>query len=57
MPALRGHTAVDVYAAFMQSFKDEFGSWFGNTITECLIGVRALGAAQQWCLYAVLCYL
>ena len=38
VPVLRGRTAVSVFTAFMQSFKEEFGGWFGNTITECLIG-------------------
>lgn len=39
VPVLRGCTAVDLYSSFMQSFKDEFNGWFGNTITECLIGL------------------
>ncbi len=39
VPVLRGRTAVDVYAAFMQSFRDEFRGWFGNTIVECLVGL------------------
>ncbi|KAG1677028.1 hypothetical protein FOA52_001197 [Chlamydomonas sp. UWO 241] len=39
VPVLRGRTAVDVYAAFMHSFKGEFSPWFGNTITEVLVGL------------------
>jgi len=39
VPVLRGRTAIDLYMAFMRSFKDEFGPWFGNTITEVLIGL------------------
>ena len=38
VPVLRGRTAIDVFAAFMESFRDEFDGWMGNTITECLIG-------------------
>ena len=39
LPVLRGRTAIDVYKAFMSSFRDEFRGWLGETIVECLIGL------------------
>ncbi len=47
MPVLRGRTAIDVFAAFMESFRDEFDGWMGNTITECLIGKACQGVAPS----------
>lgn len=39
VPVLRGRTAVDVYKSFMIAFRDEFRSWLGDTIVECLVGL------------------
>jgi len=43
VPVLKGRSAITVYTSFMKSFKDEFSTWFGGLITECLIGLGPNG--------------